>query len=72
MSDRSPESDWEQPRPDQSRGGQAHYSGTAGPGEQVPLAASSWTRNRRVIVPIAISVLLFIAGLVVFVMVDSL
>ena len=71
MSDRDPEADWEQPRPDQSRGGQAHYSGTLRPNEQVPLAASSWTRNRRVIIPIAISIILFVIGLAVFSLTSS-
>jgi hypothetical protein len=65
MSDRDPNVDWEQPRLEQSRGGAPHYSGTPGRTDDVPLA-SSGRRNRGMIVPIAIVLLLFVVGLVVY------
>lgn len=66
MSDRDPNVDWEQPRLEQSRGGAPHYSGTPGRREDVPLAASGWTRNRATILAVATALILFVAGLVVF------
>ena len=65
MSDRDPNVDWEQPRLESSRGGSPHYSGDP-QSLGTPLAASSWTRNKRAIIPIVASALLFVAGLVVF------
>jgi hypothetical protein len=65
MSDRDPNVDWEQPRLEQSRGGAPHYSGTPGRRDDVPLASSGRARNRGLIVPIAIVLVLFVAGLVV-------
>lgn len=70
MSDRDPNLDWEQPRLDSSRGGSPHYSGSPEQGLGTPLAASSWTRNKRLIVPVVASVLIFVAGLVVFLLAD--
>ena len=66
MSDRDPNLDWEQPRLDSSRGGSPHYSGSPEHGSGTPLATSTWTRNKRFIVPVVISVLLLVAGLIVF------
>lgn len=72
MSERDPETDWSDPRPDFSRGA---GPGTAGANPQyehmTPLAASSWQRNRRVFVSIAVSIALFALGLVVFVVVGN-
>ena len=71
MSERDPNLDWEQPRLEQSRGGAPHYSGTPDRREEVPLASSGWARNRGLIVPIAIALVLVVAGLVVFVLARS-
>jgi hypothetical protein len=68
MSDRDPNVDWEQPRLEQSRGGAPHYSGTPDRREDVPLASSGWARNKAMVGPIVAAVVLFVAGIVVFVL----
>lgn len=71
MSDRDPNLDWEQPRLESSRGGAPHHSGNPHLGQESPLAASSWARNKRLIIPVVASVVLFVAGVVVFLLVGD-
>ena len=66
MSDRDPESDWEQPRGDFSRGGGPHYSGDPYGDPTAPLAASSWQRNHGWIIGLVVGGVLLAAGLAVF------
>jgi hypothetical protein len=66
MSQRDPNLDWEQPRLESSRGGSPHYSGSPHQGGETPLAASAWARNKRLIVPVVVAVLLLVAGVIVF------
>ena len=67
MSDRSPESDWEQPRGDFSRGGGPHYSGDPyGNPMTTPLAASSWQRNHGWIIGLVVGGVLLGGAIAVF------